>query len=141
MARKSLASLVDEQLASGASPAPSTSEVPESQTNAVRKSELTSSGSTGVAKSQPRPAPPAPVGLPKYLRLVRKEARLTEEQVQTLTALSRRLNRRRGRGEGERITENTLIRVGVELLLRSAEQLEGTTEEELLDSVSPALPD
>ena len=47
------------------------------------------------------------------MRLVRKEARLTAEQFQPLTELARRLNRRKPKGVGERITENTLIRVAV----------------------------
>jgi len=66
---------------------------------------------------------------PKYLTLLRKEARLREDQFDDLTALARTLNRRR-KG-GERITENTLIRLAVDLLLKEADQLEGTTEEEL----------
>jgi len=66
---------------------------------------------------------------PKYLTLLRKEARLREDQFDDLTALARTLNRRR-KG-GERITENTLIRLAVDLLLKKADQLEGTTEEEL----------
>lgn len=74
-------------------------------------------------------------GLPKYLRLARKEARLSEDQVDALTELARRLERRKPKGAGERITENTLIRIGVELLLQQAERLEGHTEEELLRSV------
>lgn len=118
MARKTLASLVDDQLASGP---PGTPEVPKSQSNGLRKSELAESRTPG---------------LPKYLRLVRKEARLTEEQIEALTALSRRLNRRRGKGEGERITENTLIRVAVEVFLRRADELRGATEDELLASLN-----
>jgi hypothetical protein len=68
---------------------------------------------------------------PKYLTLLRKEARLREDQFDDLTALARTLNRRR-KG-GERITENTLIRLAVDLLLKEADQLEGSTEEELRD--------
>lgn len=133
MARKSLASLVDDQLASGPPLLP-TSEVRKSS-NGLRTSELTDSGSAGVPTSPRRPAAPTPAGLPKYLRLVRKEARLTEDQVEALTALARRLNRQRGRGEGERITENTLIRVAVEILLARQTELAGSTEDELLASL------
>jgi hypothetical protein len=71
---------------------------------------------------------------PKYLTLVRKETRLTELQIEQLTAISRKLNRQR-RGRGERLTENTLIRVAVELLLSRADSLSGTTEAELLESL------
>ena len=45
------------------------------------------------------------------------------------------LNRQRG-GEGERITENTLIRVAVDMLLGQAGRLRGTTEDELRKSVT-----
>lgn len=70
---------------------------------------------------------------PKYLTLLRKETRLREDQFDDLTALARTLNRRR-KG-GERITENTLIRVAVDLLLKEADQLEGSTEEELREAL------
>jgi hypothetical protein len=74
--------------------------------------------------------------LPKYLQLERKEVRLRLDQLDELTALTRRLNRARN-GKGERITENTLIRVAIDLLLERSDPLAGTTEEELRDSVSP----
>ncbi|BAQ63111.1 streptococcal hemagglutinin protein (plasmid) [Geminocystis sp. NIES-3708] len=72
--------------------------------------------------------------IPKYLTLVRKEARLTEGQLDDLTLLVRKLNRTR-RGKGERITENTLIRLAVDLLLQRAEFLTGATEEDLRHSL------
>ena len=71
---------------------------------------------------------------PKYLTLVRKETRLREDQLDDLTKLTRRLNR--ARKGGERLTENTLIRVAVDLLLTQSEALSGNTEHELRDSVS-----
>ncbi len=55
-------------------------------------------------------------GLPKYLRLERKELLIWPDQMTRLSLLARVLNRSRG-GEGERITQNTLIRVAVALLL------------------------
>ncbi len=72
--------------------------------------------------------------VPKYLALVRKEARLREEQLDNLTSLTRSLNRQR-KGTGERITENTLIRVAVDLLLNQSGELKGCTEQELKESV------
>ncbi|RTI00377.1 ATPase [Thermus scotoductus] len=54
--------------------------------------------------------------LPPYLTYVRKECRLRPDQLDALTALARRLNRER-KGKGERITENTLIRWAVDMLL------------------------
>ena len=72
--------------------------------------------------------------VPKYLTLVRKEARLRSDQLDSLTSLTRSLNRKR-KGSGERITENTLIRVAVDLLMNQKSELDGTTEQELGASV------
>lgn len=69
-----------------------------------------------------------------YLSFERKETRLRADQYSTLTLESRRLNRAKGTG-GERITENTLIRVAIDLLLAKADQLAGATEAELRKSV------
>jgi len=68
--------------------------------------------------------------LPKYLRLARKDVRMYEGQMEELTKLSRLLNKRR-RGSGERLTENTLIRLAIDLLLANKDHLRGVTEEEL----------
>jgi hypothetical protein len=87
------------------------------------------------------PAPQAPAGirgLPKYLRLERKELLIWPDQITNLSILARVLNRNR-RGAGERITTNTLIRVAVALLLSRSQDLVGTTEEELRRSLG--LPD
>ncbi|WP_341532223.1 hypothetical protein WKK05_41140 (plasmid) [Nostoc sp. UHCC 0302] len=74
--------------------------------------------------------------VPKYLKLERKEARLRQDQIDALTDLTRKLNRmKRGKG-GERLTDNTLIRVAVDLLLSKASELQGTTEEELKSSLN-----
>jgi hypothetical protein len=68
--------------------------------------------------------------VPKYLTLDRKEARLRPDQVEGLTKLTKALNRKR-RGEGERITDNTLIRIAVDLLLKRADEVIGKTEAEI----------
>lgn len=72
---------------------------------------------------------------PLFSSLERKEARLREDQYTSLTAHARRLNKAKGTG-GERITENTLIRVAIDLLLSQVDRLEGATEQELTDSVT-----
>jgi pyruvate/2-oxoglutarate dehydrogenase complex dihydrolipoamide acyltransferase (E2) component len=61
-------------------------------------------------------SPPGERPLPPYLTYVRKECRLRPDQLDALTALARKLNRER-KGKGERITENTLIRWAVDMLL------------------------
>jgi len=82
-------------------------------------------GTAGVTESQ----------IPKWQRLERKELRLRADQLDELARIRRALNRQRG-GEGERITENTLIRVAVDMLLGRAGKLRGTTEDELRKSVT-----
>ncbi len=69
--------------------------------------------------------------VPKYLALERKEARLRGDQVDSLSSLARRVNRRKASGGGERITENTLIRVAVDWLLSQEENVGGSSEEEI----------
>jgi hypothetical protein len=61
-------------------------------------------------------------------RLERKELRIRTDQLGELTKLRGALNQRR-EGKGERITENTLIRVAVDMLLDAAGELRGTTED------------
>jgi len=73
--------------------------------------------------------------VPKWQRLERKELRLRADQLDELARIRRTLNRQRG-GEGERITENTLIRVAVDMLLGRSGKLRGTTEDELRKSVT-----
>jgi hypothetical protein len=77
------------------------------------------------------PAPGVPPRVPKYLALERKEARLRGDQVDSLASLARRVNRQKPSRGGERITENTLIRVAVDWLLSQQDYVGGSTEEEI----------
>jgi len=79
-------------------------------------------------------------GLAKFARLARKDARIRADQDAALTALTKILMRRR-HAKSERITENTLIRVAIDLLLAHAADLRGSTEDELRNSVIPAVPE
>ena len=72
---------------------------------------------------------------PLYRRLARKEARVREDQYVALSRLVRVLARRRTDRSGPRLTENTLIRVAIDLLLTRANRLTGNTEGELRASV------
>jgi hypothetical protein len=78
--------------------------------------------------------PPDDSRSPSYLRFVRKDTRLREDQLEALTTHARRLTRAR-RSAGVRITENTLIRVAVDLLLDRIGQVSGDDESGLLGSV------
>lgn len=98
--------------------------------------------SAPAAPSTPVPDSRADVdeqALPLYLQLIRKEARIRADQADQLTAEVRRLNQARKHRSGpvgERITENTLIRVAIDLLLSRVDDLAGSTEAELRNSVS-----
>lgn len=71
--------------------------------------------------------------VPKYLTMERKEIRLPQEHLDQLTMLTRQLNRAR-KNSGERITENTLIRVAIAAMLEHTDQLKGISEDELLQA-------
>lgn len=72
---------------------------------------------------------------PRYLQLTRKEVRFRDDHLEALDKLARRLQRARRGHPGERITENTLVRVAVAALLQRADDLTGRTEAELLESL------
>jgi hypothetical protein len=100
---------------------PQSSEVQEFRSPVVRKSRTSAppqNGSTG----------------PRYLRLARKDVRLREDQMETLVTAARRLSRDRT-DKTERITENTLIRIAVDLLIPRLGELQGDSEEALLESL------
>lgn len=82
---------------------------------------------------------PAEHRLPKFERMVRKDARVRPDQDAALTALAKTVMRRRS-AKAERITENTLIRVAIDLLLAHADHLRGSTEDDLRRSVTSGLP-
>lgn len=84
-------------------------------------------------------AEPAPVvDGPLFARLARKEVRVRDDQLMDLATVSKRLMRARA-VRVERITDNTLIRVAIDLLLTHQADLSGSTEAELLDSVTSGL--
>ena len=80
------------------------------------------------------PAAPKPVELPSYLRLVRKETRLREDQQNQLTLEARRLNRAKAAGT-PRITDNTLIRIAIDLLMDRVARASGDDEASILRSL------
>ena len=107
----------------------------EAVTSRPRKSEPAKSRTSEVRSSEVRtPEVPSSQG-PKYLQLERKDTLLWPRQLNELTVLRRVLNRRRPKGAGERITENTLIRVAIDLLIANADRMRGSTEDELRRSL------
>ncbi|MEU4607574.1 hypothetical protein AB0F43_31705 [Kribbella sp. NPDC023972] len=107
-----------------ADPAPAV--VPQAKTFTRTKRASRATGQQAQRASEP--------AQPKYMTLARKEARLREDQVDNLSMLARKLSRA-ARGGEERITDNTLIRVAVDLLLAQSDKLAGSTEEELRKSL------
>jgi hypothetical protein len=100
---------------------------------------------TSTVSTPPKPDRPAPTDQPsprtesvprvqRYSDFARKETRLRVAQQDALTEHARRLNRLKGPG-GQRITDNTLIRVAVDWLLSKADRLDGRDEAELRRSV------
>jgi hypothetical protein len=121
-------------------PATETSIAPSASTLKAATSKASTNTSTGTADRGSRapktetPTPALDPGTPRYLTLMRKEARITPTQADELSRLVRTLNRAR-HGQGERITDNTLIRVAIGLLMERVDDLRGTTEVELFQSL------
>lgn len=68
-------------------------------------------------------------GVPRYRTFKPFNGRIREDQYLELVRISSALNRRK-RG-GERITTNTLVRVGLDLLLSREEEIVGASEDEI----------
>lgn len=98
-------------------------------------SRTTSDRTDGTPGTPEKTQSRAPATTPLYRRLARKEARVREDQYVALSQLVRVLARRRTDRSGPRLTENTLIRVAIDLLLSRANRLSGDTEKELRTSV------
>lgn len=71
---------------------------------------------------------------PRYKTFTRTEARLRPDQVTALGDLRRHVAANRA-NRTERFTDNTLLRVAVDLLLAHREQLHGDTEAQLRASL------
>lgn len=67
---------------------------------------------------------------PRYQTFVRGESRLRADQVTALATLRRKVAAART-DKTERITDNTMLRLAVDLLLHNAGQIKGDTEEEM----------
>ena len=85
-----------------------------------------STSATTATTRAPKPA--------KFATLSRKETRIRDDQQTGLTALARRLGGAKTTG-GERITENTLIRISIDLLLAHEGKLAGEDEVSLRRSI------
>ncbi|WP_329039897.1 hypothetical protein OIE71_34720 (plasmid) [Streptomyces sp. NBC_01725] len=88
-----------------------------------------------VIPEQPGERPERGEG-PKWRGLERKEARLHDDQVLDLALLRKKISKQR-KDRSEIITDNTLIRIAVDLLFAHQDKLRGDNESELLRSVLP----
>ncbi|MDX2802715.1 hypothetical protein [Streptomyces scabiei] len=68
--------------------------------------------------------------MPRYATMARLEARVRPDQATALTELRRQVAASRT-DRSERITDNTLIRLAVDLLLKNADRIHGDTEDEM----------
>lgn len=110
--------------------------------SATSKADIKPSSRPAKSKTadNPRDKPPVAVDAdhnaegPRYLTLMRKETRIPQAQADQLSSIARSLNMTR-KGRGERLTDNTLIRVAIGLLLERRDELHGTTEAELFQSL------
>ena len=98
------------------------------------KSMSATTATTPAPKLAPKLAPKPALKPAKFATLSRKETRIRDDQQTGLTALARRLSRAKTAG-GERITENTLIRISIDLLLAHEGQLVGEDEVALRRSI------
>jgi len=89
---------------------------------------------TRAAPTSPVEVPTQPDEGPRFLRFVRKDTRIREDQQAALTIQARRLNRAKG-SAGSRITENSLIRVAIDLLLDRIDLAAGADEDAIRASV------
>lgn len=122
--------IVGDQVPAPAAPSPDrqTPGVPDSRTPVV-----TDSQSPGARQSSAEERP-------RYLRMVRKEARIRHDQADALARLRRRIAADRV-DRSEPLTDNTLVRVALDVLLLHADSLTGDTEEQLLASLTARLRD
>ena len=137
MARANLGDLLGkvEDSPQFASTKPQQEYVPRVQTPGLPS--VPASANPALPESRPTKPKAAPVepALPAYLRFVRKETRLREDQQNELTLAARRLNRAKAAGT-PRITDNTLIRIAVDLLLSRLDRASGDDESMLLESLN-----
>ena len=77
---------------------------------------------------------PAPSPAAKWITLEPKQTRQRKDQIRWVEIKRKELNTLR-QGTGERLTDNTLIRVALDLLIHHGDELQGTTETELRSSL------
>jgi hypothetical protein len=126
MARQDLSAMLSTPPQPSPSPTP-----PQSAPKSAEPAQPSRTRRTEDAAPAARPEPAEGTG---YRSFARKETRVRDDQYTALTAHARRLTRTRPAGT-ERITENTLIRVAIDLLLEKSDRISGGSEAEIRKSV------
>lgn len=109
-------------------------------TNEEAASTVVPEPSPAARETRRAPAPSGPVA-PKYARLMRRDMLITSAQTAGLAALTAEVmgdprRQQVASSDRERITDATLVRVAIDLLLaRHGSELHGVTEDELRASV------
>lgn len=126
MARQDLSAMLSTPSQADPSPAP-----PKAASEVAKPAEPSRARRVEDSSSGTRQEPAEAAG---YRSFARKETRVRDDQYTALTAHARRLTRTRPAGT-ERITENTLIRVAIDLLLEKGDRIAGGSEAEIRRSV------
>ncbi|MHA7220277.1 hypothetical protein ACX80L_15485 [Arthrobacter sp. MDT1-48-3] len=120
---------------------PATQAVPEPVEPAPEPAPRAQQEPVPAAPKQAAPQPEKPAGerataaepkaakKPSWEEMDRKEVRVYGDQVLALTTLRMKINK--GKKGPERITDNTLIRTAIDLLLQHQDELGGVTENEI----------
>ena len=131
MARRDLGSMLGGDIAVAGPPAP---QVEKPAPTAPTANVAPTAAPVSALAAQPAAEPQDVRSVPRWLTYERKETRIRPDQLEWVEAQRKELNQRR-QGAGERLTDNTLIRVALDLLKQHQEELQGFTEDQLRKSL------
>jgi hypothetical protein len=131
MARKNLGIMLGDDIAVASPAAPP---VEKAAPIAQPAAAASTAAPASVAAAPPAAEPQDVRSGPRWLTFERKETRIRPDQLEWVEAQRKELNQRR-QGAGERLTDNTLIRVALDLLMKHQGELQGVTEDQLRQSL------
>jgi hypothetical protein len=130
MARKNLGIMLGDDIAVAGPAAPPVEKAAPTAPPAAAPTTAPVSAPTAPPAAEPQDVR----SVPRWLTYERKETRIRPDQLEWVEAQRKELNQRR-QGAGERLTDNTLIRVALDLLMKHQGELQGVTEEQLRQSL------
>ena len=131
MARKDLGSMLGGDIAVAGPAAPPVEKAAPAASPTVAAAPA---APVSVLAAPPADGPQDVRSVPRWLTYERKETRIRPDQLEWVEAQRKELNQRR-QGAGERLTDNTLIRVALDLLIKHQGELQGVTEDQLRQSL------